>query len=191
MESIGGENKGLPTSIRQVVTASFIGTAIEWYDYFILEVLAIPLFGALSDPVGRKPLLIGGALFLGIWTFPSFALLNKESTVLIVLATVAGLSIGHACVYGTQAAFYAELFGTRVRYTAASFGYHIAGIFGALAPIIAATLFPVGGPTFIAVYVATVCFLSVICYALANEAYRKDIYAEDPEERKLIAEQRG
>jgi MFS transporter, MHS family, shikimate and dehydroshikimate transport protein len=155
-------------------------------------VLAIPLFGSLSDRVGRKPLLIGGALFLGIWTFPFFALLNTESTVLIVLATVAGLSIGHACVYSTQAAFYAELFGTRVRYTGASFSYQIAGIFGgALAPLVATALFPVGGPTLIALYVAAVCALSVLCYALADETYRKDIYAEDPEERQLIAEQRG
>ena len=33
--------------------------------------------------------------------------------------------------------------------------------------------------------------LSVLCYALADETYRKDIYAEEPEERLLIAEQRG
>jgi hypothetical protein len=33
--------------------------------------------------------------------------------------------------------------------------------------------------------------LSVLCYALADETYRKDIYAEEPEERQLIAEQRG
>jgi MFS transporter, MHS family, shikimate and dehydroshikimate transport protein len=175
-------NLGLPSSV------GLIAVSIAAF----LEVLAIPLFGALSDRVGRKPLLIGGALFLGIWTFPFFALLNTESTVLIVLATVAGLSIGHACVYSTQAAFYAELFGTRVRYTGASFSYQIAGIFGgALAPLVATALFPVGGPTLIALYVAAVCALSVLCYALADETYRKDIYAEDPVERQLIAEQRG
>ena len=155
----------------------------------LLEVLAIPLFGSISDRVGRKPLLIGGAAFLGLWTFPFFGLLNTKSTLLIVLATIGGLSIGHAAVYSTQAAFYAELFGTRVRYTGASISYQIAGIFGgALAPLIATALFPVGGTVLIATYVAAVCVLSVICYVLAPETYRKDIYEEEPEERQLITE---
>jgi hypothetical protein len=52
----------------------------------------------------------------------------------------------------------------------------------------AALVFPVGGTTLIAAYVAAVCALSVLCYALATETYRKDIYAEEPEERQLIAE---
>ena len=40
MESIGGENTEMPTSIRKVVVASFIGTTIEWYDYFIFVTAA-------------------------------------------------------------------------------------------------------------------------------------------------------
>ena len=39
------------------------------------------------------------------------------------------------------------------------------------------------------IHVAALCALSVVCYALAQETYRKDIYAEDPQERKLVAEQ--
>jgi hypothetical protein len=39
------------------------------------------------------------------------------------------------------------------------------------------------------VYVAALCALSVVCYALAAETYRKDIYEEEPQERQLIAEQ--
>jgi MFS transporter, MHS family, shikimate and dehydroshikimate transport protein len=154
-----------------------------------IEIFTIPAFASLSDRVGRKPLLLSGAAFLGVWSFVFFGLLNTESTFLIILATIVGLSIGHAAVYGTQASFYAELFGTRVRYSGASFSYQIAGIFGgALAPLIATALFPVGGTTLIAVYVAAVCALSVLCYALATETYRKDIYEEEPEERQLIAE---
>lgn len=158
----------------------------------LVEIFTIPAFASLSDRIGRKPLLIGGAAFMGLWTFPLFGLLNTRSTFLIIAAVVIGLAVGHAAVYGTQASFYAELFGTRVRYSGASFSYQISGIFGgALAPIIATSLFPVGGTLLIAVYVAAVCALSLVCYVLAEETFQKDIYADDPEERQLIAEQQG
>jgi MFS family permease len=157
-----------------------------------IEIFTIPAFASLSDRVGRRPLLIGGAALLGVWTFAFFALLGTKSTVLIVIAAVIGLSVGHAAVYGTQGSFYAELFGTRVRYSGASFTYQISGIFGgALAPIIAAILFPIGGATLISVYIAILCALSILCYFLAEETFQKDIYEEDPEERRLLAEQQG
>jgi MHS family shikimate/dehydroshikimate transporter-like MFS transporter len=156
----------------------------------LIEIFTIPSFGSLSDRVGRKPLLIGGATLLGIWTFPFFGLLNTKSTILIILATIVGLSIAHAAVYAVQGSFYAELFGTRVRYSGASFSYQFSGIFGgALAPLIATWLYPQGGTTLIAAYVAALCALSVVCYVLAAETYRKDIYAEDSQERRLVAEQ--
>jgi MHS family shikimate/dehydroshikimate transporter-like MFS transporter len=156
----------------------------------LIEIFTIPAFASLSDRVGRKPILIGGAALLGVWTFPFFALLNTKSAVMIILATIIGLSIAHAMVYGVQGSFYAELFGTRVRYSGASFSYQISGIFGgALAPLIATSLYPAGGTVLISAYVAALCALSVLCYALARETYRKDIYEEEPQERRLIAEQ--
>lgn len=172
-------NLGLPSSVG--LTAVAVAA--------LIEVFTIPLFASLSDRIGRRPLLIAGAAFLAIWTFPFFGLLNTKSSILIVIATIAGLSLGHACVYSAQAAFYAELFGTRVRYSGASFSYQIAGIFGgALAPIIATSLFPVGGTVLIAVYIAALCALSIVCYFLAEETFQKDIYEDDPEERQLISE---
>src|SRR5215211_1183500 len=156
----------------------------------LIEIFTIPTFASLSDRVGRKPILIAGTVLLGVWAFPFFGLLNTKSTFLIILATIVGLSVAHAAVYGVQGSFYAELFGTRVRYSGASFSYQISGIFGgALAPLIATWLYPKGGTTLIAAYVAAVCALSVLCYALASETYRKDIYEEEPQERRLIAEQ--
>jgi MFS family permease len=156
----------------------------------LIEIFTIPAFASLSDRVGRKPVLIAGAALLGVWPFPFFALLNTESTLPIILALVVGLAVAHAAVYGVQGSFYAELFGTRVRYSGASFSYQISGIFGgALAPLIATSLYPTGGTTLIAIYVAAVCALSILCYALAQETYRKDIYEEELQERQLIAEQ--
>jgi len=62
---------------------------------------------------------------------------------------------------------------------------------GALAPIIATALYPTGGTLLISIYIAAVCALSAVCYALAAETYRKDIYEEEPEERRLVAQQQG
>jgi hypothetical protein len=99
-------------------------------------------------------------------------------------------AVAHAAVYGVPGNFYVKLFGTRVRYYGASFSYRISGIFGgALATLIATSLYATGGTTLIAVYVAAVCAVSFLGYALAQETYRKDIYEEEPQERQLIAEQ--
>ncbi len=50
MESIGGENTEMPTSIRKVVVASFIGTTIEWYDYFMFVTAASMIFPDVFFP---------------------------------------------------------------------------------------------------------------------------------------------
>ena len=157
----------------------------------LIEIFTIPAFASLSDKIGRRPVLMAGAAFLGLWIFPFFWLLDTRSASLIILAVIVGLSIGHAAVYGTQASFYAELFGTRVRYSGASLGYQLAGIFGgALAPIIATALYAAtGGPGLIGVYVAVLCLLSIVCVYLADETFRRDIYEDEPQERQLITEQ--
>jgi metabolite-proton symporter len=50
MDRVGGENVGRVSSIRQVATASFIGTTIEWYDYFIYSTAAALVFNRLFFP---------------------------------------------------------------------------------------------------------------------------------------------
>ena len=47
MEGLGGEREGQTSSIRQVAMASFIGTAIEWYDFFLYGTAAALIFPAL------------------------------------------------------------------------------------------------------------------------------------------------
>ena len=105
-----------------------------------VQVFAIPFFGHLSDRFARRPVYLVGAIGAAVWVFVFFALLDTGQFVLIVLATVVAL-IFHAAMYGPQAAFIAEMFPTKVRYTGASMGYQLAGILGgALAPIISVAL---------------------------------------------------
>ena len=60
-----------------------------------------------------------------------------------------------------------------------------------VASFIGTTIYPTGGTLLISIYIAAVCAMSVVCYALAAETYRKDIYEEEPEEWRLVAQQQG
>jgi len=106
-----------------------------------VDLMAIPIFGALSDVLGRRPVYLFGALFTGLFAFPFFWLIDSSNNGLLVLAIVLALAVGHAAMYGPQASFFSELFGTRVRYSGASLGYQLASVIaGGLSPLIATGL---------------------------------------------------
>ena len=69
-----------------------------------IQMLVIPLSGMLSDRVGRRPVYLAGAIYVGLFAFPFFWLIGTRITELIWLAIVLAL-IGHALMYGPQAAF--------------------------------------------------------------------------------------
>jgi len=107
----------------------------------VVELATIPLFGYLSDRVGRRLWYLIGCGIMALFAFPYFSLLNTKSAVIITLGIVLSLALSHAWVYGPQAALIAERFGTRSRYSGASLGYQLAAPFaGGLAPIIALLL---------------------------------------------------
>ncbi|GAA2710904.1 MFS transporter [Actinoplanes palleronii] len=135
-----------------------------------LQLLLIPFFGGLSDRVGRRPVYAAGAIAAAVWSFAFFPLLDTGNTLVIVLTVVVALA-AHAAMYGPQAAFVAEMFSTRLRYSGASMGYQIAGIFGgALAPIIAIKLVAATGSAFaVSVYVAAALLLTLVALAFAPE----------------------
>jgi MFS family permease len=107
----------------------------------VIELFTIPLFGYLSDRVGRRLWYLIGCVLMAAFAFPYFLLMNTANGVLFTLAVILSLPIFHAWVYGPQAALIAERFGTRSRYSGASLGYQLAAPFaGGLAPIIALLL---------------------------------------------------
>ncbi|HLX58035.1 MAG TPA: MFS transporter [Ktedonobacteraceae bacterium] len=106
-----------------------------------VELFTIPLFGYLSEYVGRRRWYLIGCVLMAAFAFPYFLLMNTKVGGLFILAVAASLAIFHAWVYGPQAALIAERFGTRARYSGASLGYQLAAPFaGGLAPIIALLL---------------------------------------------------
>jgi MFS family permease len=147
-----------------VLQALLIGSAVHF--------VWIPIVGALSDRVGRRPLYLLGAVGVSVWSFVFFGLLDSQSDGKIILAVVVGLML-HALMYAPQAAFFSELFGTSVRYTGASVGYQLASIFaGALAPIIAVDLLGSADEknTFaVALYVAAASVITLVAVWFAKE----------------------
>jgi metabolite-proton symporter len=154
------------TMLTGVILSSFIG------------LFATPAFGALSDRIGRRPVYLGGALFTIFFAFPFFWLIDTRSPRLIWLAIVLGVNLGHDAMYGPQAAFFSELFGTRVRYTGASLSYQLSSVFaGGFAPLIATGLLSKFGSSGVAAYVVVMGLITVVSTVLAAETHRNDLAA--------------
>ncbi|MFB9902697.1 MFS transporter [Allokutzneria oryzae] len=141
--------------------------------------VVIPLWGAASDRVGRRPVYLLGAAGTGLWAFAFFALLDLRSFGAITLAVTVGLVL-HGAMYGPQAAYFSEMFGTRVRYSGASIGYQLASIFaGSLAPIIATALLTAYASWLpIALYLAGTAVVSVVAVAVSPETRHRDLRSD-------------
>jgi metabolite-proton symporter len=175
------ESLGLAKSMG--LNAVLIGSAIHF--------VTIPLWGMLSDKVGRRAVYLFGAVAMGAWGFVFFALLDTKSFGVIALATTVGLVL-HGAMYGPQAAFFSELFGTRVRYSGASVGYQLASILaGALAPLIAVALLDAWDSTLpVSLYLGAMCLITVVAVLVARETRGASLEPETPsaaaEEASLV-----
>lgn len=148
----------------------------------VAQCLAIPLFGHLCDKIGRRPVIIGGALAGVVWSFAFFALVNTQVPALIMLASFVALFIV-AAMYAPLASFIPEMFPTRVRCTGSSVGFQLAAVFGgAPAPLIAVPLVAAFGSSLpVSVYLSATLLLIVLCVFLAKETAHADLRQVDRE----------
>lgn len=151
---------------------------------FVVIVLQ-PLYGALSDRVGRKPLNLFSVIFTGMFAFPFFALLDTQQPALIWIALVVAAGLGLAPMIAVQPAFYAELFGARVRYTGFASSREIGAALGGFSPLVASALVIQGGGTgwLVAVWMVFTALISLVAFAFSRETKDLDITAPETVQR--------
>jgi metabolite-proton symporter len=145
----------------------------------VVSFVSIPVFGHVSDKIGRKNMYLIGAVVTGVFGFIYFAMLDTRSEPIIFLAIVLSL-IPHDMLYGPQAALIAESFTGRLRYSGSSLGYQLASVIaGGPAPLIAAWLFGTyQSATAIAIYIAICAVITIVATALMTDYTGKDISGE-------------
>ena len=143
----------------------------------LLELAAIPLFGALSDRLGRRPVYLFGAVFTALFAYPFFWMLDTGSTAMIWTALALAFVLSHAAMYAPQAAFLSELFGTRVRYSGASLGAQLASVVaGGMAPLVATEILRRGyGRGALAVYLIIMATVTIVAVVAAAETHERGV----------------
>ncbi|MGW3430444.1 MFS transporter [Streptomyces melanosporofaciens] len=160
---------GKQTALNAVLIASAVHFAV------------IPAWGALSDRIGRRPVYLLGAVGVGAWAFPFFLLIDTKGFPALLLAVTVGL-VFHGAMYAPQAAFFSEMFATRMRYSGASIGAQFSSVAaGAPAPLIAtALLADYDSATPIALYVIAAALLTLVAVGVAKETRDRDLAAVEP-----------
>ncbi|MDJ0396489.1 MFS transporter [Rhodococcus sp. G-MC3] len=147
-------------------------------------------WSALSDKVGRVPIVLTGSIGIGIWGFFLFPLIDTNSFPMLVLALVVGQAIIHPMVYGPLAGLYTELFDTEYRYTGASLGYQIAGIGAGVSPVLFAALSNANGGTStlsLSIVIAVVAVLSIVCILRLGETKDRALSEKSTTEKAAVS----
>jgi MFS transporter, MHS family, shikimate and dehydroshikimate transport protein len=144
----------------------------------LVETITIPLFGWLSDHIGRRIFFYLGAFFTVCFAFPIFWLIGTKDPQIIILTMVVALSFGHGMMFGLESAYFPELFDTPVRYSGASLGFQLsAALGGGFSPIIATAL---------AGYMGGTAGVSMMLILLASITFIATLFAKETNGETLV-----
>jgi MFS family permease len=131
-----------------------------------LAVIAIPAYSAWSDRIGRRPVVLTGALAMAVFAFAMFPMIDTGSVLMLTLAVM----------YGPLAALYSEMFATRTRYTGASLGYQVSSTGAGASPLVFAAILAGGAHVVVlSTVIAACCLLTAVCIRAAEETHKSDL----------------
>ncbi len=133
------------------------------------ELVAIPLFGRLTDRVGRRPVYLAAAVLNLILVVPAFEAVETGNLAVIAALLIVGLALGHAGTYAPQASYFPELFPTTVRYSGISVVWQFGSMIASGPFTVVATALLLAGDdsyTWVAVYVGALIVVSIaaLCF---------------------------
>jgi len=133
--------------------------------------VTFPLFGALSDRIGRKPVYLIGAIVAAAFAFPFFWMIDSKVPAYFFFSIIFGYSIGLGAMFSVQPAFFSEAFDTEVRYTGVSLGFQLANVIGGLTPMIATALVAAanGQSWPISTFLCVASLITVACVLASKE----------------------
>jgi MFS family permease len=135
-----------------------------------IQLVTTPLFAALSDRIGRKPVMLAGTAFLAVYAFVFFPLLQTKSDGMVLLALVVAYNATGA-IHGPMAAYFAELYDARMRMSGASLGIQIGHVLGGgVAPFLTTALYAAGGSVLpVALYLAGTAVITLVALLMLPE----------------------
>lgn len=149
----------------------------------IITTILIPIMGSLSDRIGRKKVYVAGTIGMLLFAFPYFWMLQQQSVVLLVVATVIGLGIIWAPITAVLGTMFSEIFNAKVRYTGVTLGYQIgAALAGGTAPLVAASLMLQFNGSYVpvAVYIMFTAVISLIAIWAVKDRSQENLDEESP-----------
>lgn len=131
----------------------------------ILTSIMIPMYGKLSDRLGRRNIYLAGAFLMALFAFPYFLMIETKSVIMLLLATIIGLSIIWSPITAVLGTMFSEVFSKEVRYTGVTLGYQLgAALAGGTAPMIAEYLMSQFNNSWVpvAVYLIVIAVISIV-----------------------------
>jgi len=144
----------------------------------LVALATVPLYGALSDRIGRKKVFMAGIIGAVVYLYVFFGMLETRSPGMIVVAIILAVGLIHAPMFAMQTSFYPELFPTRVRFSGVSVGKQFGIVLGGgISPMIAAALiaYNYNNPTIIAIYYSIMAAITFFALALTKDTRQNDI----------------
>jgi MFS family permease len=145
----------------------------------LLHIFTMPVFGAMSDRYGRRPLMITGAVLGAVLIWPIFLLVNSGSLGTLILALILALPLVQAMMGGAVNTWMGEKFAADVRYSGIAVTFQLASTIGSgTAPLIASSLLALQGgtdPILVALFFGGLCVVSAIAFYFSAERFDQDL----------------